>query len=352
MIWFDLVTPKSVLFFEKIIKEVESRGKEVLVTARESLDYREVVDLLKLRGIPFFNRGGFGGASLREKLEASIDRKRKLMEFVSDHHVEKLVCLCSVDANRVAFGLGIPIVNFYDIPLSDYKSDFRKALPQARLTLPLSSKVFHPYIVPRHIFTRFAVEEEQINTYNFYDVLIWLHDFKPDRSYFEKILDDYGLDRGRPTIVVREEEYKSSYVKKRYPILYEGIREIERTMDVNIIVIPRYEAAYLEEQFPFAAVLKEKIVVQHLLAFADLFIGGGGTLNTESCYFGTPTISTRSFISHYDKVMMDEGLMERADSAEDLVEIAGKIMGRRRNPDRLFGSMSLGLEKMVDQILL
>lgn len=33
MIWFDLVTPKSVLFFIPIIKEIEKRGKKVLITA-------------------------------------------------------------------------------------------------------------------------------------------------------------------------------------------------------------------------------------------------------------------------------------------------------------------------------
>lgn len=35
MIWFDLVTPKSVLFFIPIVKAIEKRGKKVLITARE-----------------------------------------------------------------------------------------------------------------------------------------------------------------------------------------------------------------------------------------------------------------------------------------------------------------------------
>ncbi len=63
--------------------------------------------------------------------------------------------------------------------------------------------------------------------------------------------------------------------------------------------------------FPYAAVLEEKMVIQHLLAFADLFIGGGGTLNSEACFFGTPAISTRSFVSHYDKLLIDAELMEK-----------------------------------------
>ena len=182
MIWFDLVTPKSVLFFIPIIKEIKKRGKKVLITAREGNGYSEVVELLRLYNMDFVNRGEFGGANLKDKLHASIERQKALMEFVTSYDIDRLVCLCSVDANRVAFGLGIPVINFYDIPLSDYKTNFKKALPQARLTLPLSSKVFKPFVVPDEIFLRFSLDEEQIFDYNFIDPLIWLKDFKADFS--------------------------------------------------------------------------------------------------------------------------------------------------------------------------
>ena len=194
MIWFDLVTPKSVLFFIPIIKEIKKRGKKVLITAREGNGYSEVVELLRLYNMDFVNRGEFGGANLKDKLHASIERQKALMEFVTSYDIDRLVCLCSVDANRVAFGLGIPVINFYDIPLSDYKTNFKKALPQARLTLPLSSKVFKPFVVPDEIFLRFSLDEEQIFDYNFIDPLIWLKDFKADFKYVEKILEPYNLD--------------------------------------------------------------------------------------------------------------------------------------------------------------
>ncbi len=351
MIWFDIITPKSVMFFKKIIAELQGRKKEVLVTTRKGDGYTEVVELLRLYGINYVNRGCFGGGYLEDKLKASIERQRKLMDFIADFDIEKLVCLCSVDANRVAFGLGIPIINFYDIPLSDYTEDFKKALPQARLTLPLSAKVFHPYVVPKEIFKRFSLEEDQIFTYKFYDVLIWLKDFEADDDYFKKLLSAYRLDGKRPTIVIREEEYKASYVQKKYPILYEGLHSLKDRVNANYIIIPRYEADYLEREFPFAAVLKKKCVVQHLLAFADLFIGGGGTLNWEACYFGTPTISTRSFISHYDKVLIDEGLMKKADTPQEVIDLSLQILGERNNPEIFFSNMQLNITEIIDEIL-
>lgn len=353
MIWFDLVTPKSVLFFIPIIKEIQKRDRRVLVTAREGVGYSEVVELLRLYKIDFVNRGEFGGASLRDKLHASIERQKALMEFVSLYDIDRLVCLCSVDANRVAFGLGIPIINFYDIPLSDHTENFKKALPQARLTLPLSTKVIKPFVVPDDIFKRFSLDEEVIYSYDFIDPVIWLKDFKPNFSYIKEMLKDYNVDYDKPLIVIREEEYKASYVDKQYPILYESLLEIKEQNNANIIIIPRYESSYLKEKFPYAVVLEEKKVIQHLLAYADLFIGGGGTLNTEACYFGTPTISTRSFISHYDKYQIDKGLMVWVSTKEELLFTCKKLISNRLNEKakEIFGSMNIDIEKIADDIM-
>ncbi|RXK05048.1 DUF354 domain-containing protein [Halarcobacter bivalviorum] len=352
MIWFDLVTPKSVLFFIPIVKAIEKRGKKVLITAREGKDYSEVVELLKLYNIDFVNRGEFGGACLKDKLHASIERQKALMEFVTIYDIDRLVCLCSVDANRVAFGLGIPVINFYDIPLSDHNTNFKKALPQARLTLPLSSKVFKPFVVPDEIFLRFSLDEEQIFDYNFIDPVIWLKNFEPDFEYVKDVLKSYNLDLSKKMIIIREEEYKSSYVDKKYPILYEALEEIYNTTNSNIIIIPRYESAYLKEEFPFATVLEEKIVIQHLLAYADLFIGGGGTLNTEACFFNTPTISTRSFICHYDKFQIDNNLMYWVNTKKDLLETVELLLTKKKeNRNNIFSTMNLEIDKIVDQIL-
>ncbi len=353
MIWFDLVTPKSVLFFEPIIREIKKRGSKILITAREGVDYKEVVGLLKLHKLKFVNRGEFGGAKLYDKLRASLERQKALMEFISLYNVRCLVCLCSVDANRVAFGLGIPIINFYDIPLSDYTTNFKKALPQARLTIPLSDKVFKPFVVPDEIFLRFGLEKDQIFEYKFIDPLIWLKNFKPDFEYVKKTLVNFDIDFAKPLIVVREEEYKSSYVQKKYPFLYKALPEIYKKFDANIIIVPRYESDYLKKEFPFAIVLEEKIIIQHLLAFADLFIGGGGTMNTESCYFGTPTISTRSFVCHYDKFQIDSGLMFWVNSKEELLNTVKKILGKRTDEKakKIFNNMDMDINFIVDSIL-
>ena len=350
MIWFDLVTPKSVLFFKPIIDKFNK--SEIIITAREGSGYKEVVELLKLYNIDFINRGSFGGGNLKDKLEASIQRQKELMEFIAQHHIEKLVCLSSVDAVRVAFGLGIPIYNFYDIPLSDYKTNFKKALPQARLTIPLATKMFKPFVVPNEVIERFGLETEQIIEYNFIDPLIWLKDFKFNKEYIKQIYQKYNINRDKFTILIREEEYKSSYVDKKYPFLYDSLKEIYNKFNANIIIIPRYESDYLKKEFPFATILEEKIILQHLLKDVDLFIGGGGTINTEACFLGTPTISTRSFISHYDKFQIDTNLMKWTNNKNELLSFIQQIKNKQWQIDtKIIKQMDVNIDKIIKEIL-
>lgn len=349
MIWFDLVTPKSVLFFEPIIKKIQEQ-REVFITTRGGEGYHETVELLDLYNLSYTNIGNFGGGSLKSKFAASIDRQIKFMEFIGERHIDRLVCLSSVDACRVAFGLGIQIINFYDIPLSDHKTNFTRALPQARLTIPLANKMFKPFVVPDEVIERFGLDKSQIFEYNFIDPLIWLQNFKYDFDYVKKTLKNYNMDYSKSTIVIREEEYKSSYVDKKYPILYEAINEIQTLTNSNIIIIPRYESEYLEKEFPNAIVLKEKVEIQHLLVFCDLFIGGGGTINSEACFLGTPTISTRSFISHYDKYQIDNNLMLWVETKEELIKKVQLMIGTKVDTKPI-KQMSIDLDDMIKNIL-
>lgn len=350
MIWFDLVTPKSVLFFEPIIKEMQKQNISIFITTRGGDGYKETIELLDLYKLKHTNIGNFGGSSLKSKFEASIDRQLQFMEFITQYNIERLVCLSSVDACRVAFGLGIPIINFYDIPLSDHTTNFTKALPQARLTIPLATKMFKPFVVPDNVIERFGLDKTQIFEYNFIDPLIWLQNFKYNFEYVKEILKNYKMDYTKSTIVVREEEYKSSYVDKKYPILYEAIDEIQKLTNSNIIIIPRYESEYLQKEFPFAIVLEEKVEIQHLLKFCDLFIGGGGTINSEACFLGTPTISTRSFISHYDKYQIDNNLMVWVETKEELIKKAKLLIGTKVDTSPI-KQMSIDIEDMLTNIL-
>jgi len=69
-IWFDLLTPKQLLFFEPMIKKLR-KNNQVLCTSR---NYHEVVELAKVRNVKLVLVGRHGGFDKSEKLKASLDR--------------------------------------------------------------------------------------------------------------------------------------------------------------------------------------------------------------------------------------------------------------------------------------
>ncbi len=350
-ILFDIDMAKWVLFFKPIIKKLQ-KNHNIIITSRGGDDYKELNEILNLYNLNYISIGKYGGENLEGKLKASLYRQNKLIRIIKKHKIQKVISGCVVDANRVAFGLGIENINFYDMPLKSCNTDITKALPQIRLTIPLSTKLFKPFIVPDEIYLRMGLVKDQIMEYDFIDPLIWLTDFKFDKNYINNFYKKYNIDRKKFTVVIREEEYKASYVNKKYPFLYESLSEIYKRFNANIIIIPRYESKYLKKEFPFAYVIEEKIILQHLIKDADLFIGGGGTINTESCFLGTPTISTRSFISHYDKWQIDNNLMVWTNSKDKLIEYVKLAYEKKLKPNiKNLEKMKININKIVEQII-
>jgi predicted glycosyltransferase len=349
MILFDLDVPKWVFFFEPIIKDLNSKGFETLIVSRGGDGYGELNALLDMKGLEYISIGEYGGASLENKLRESLNRQSQLIDIVKKYDVKVTVSGCVADITRVSYGLGIPIVTFYDLPTRSYQDDFSKTTHVTRLCMPFSNLVFKPFMIPDEIYTSLGLKDEQVITYDFLDTYIWLKDFKVDKSYVENKLPQ--IDYNKPIIVAREEEFKASYVDKKESFFYEAIKKLEQ-LDINLVIVPRYEAEPLKKEFTNSIILEEKIELQHLLAISSLFIGGGGTINSEAIYFGTPVISTRSFICHYDKYQIDSGLMYHSNDAEEIYTLAQKLIKEdyRDKAKEIFSNMNIDLDMISTKI--
>jgi len=345
VILFDLDMPKWVLFFYPIMKRLDELGQNYIVVSRGGAGYSELNEVLELYKIPYISIGEYGGASLEGKLRASIKRQTKLIDIIKKHNVEVVVSGSVVDINRVAFGLGIKVINFNDMPLKSYKFEYKNITPVTRLTAPFSSVLFKPFMVDDEIFLKLGVEN--IKTYNFIDPLIWLKDFSVDNEYIQKTIPE--IDINKPIVVVREEEYKANYVLHQTKFLYEVIEKLQN-WDINLVIIPRYESGYLKKQFKKAIVLEKKIILQNLLAKSNLFIGGGGTINIEACYFGVPVISTRSFISHYDKFLIDNNLMWHSNNSKEIISLSKKLIKQKTDSKPIFDKMEVDIDFFIKEM--
>lgn len=353
MIWIDVATPKYAMFFASMIKALQKRSYKILVTTRYAPHYTEAKEILALHEIPHIVLGEYGGETLLEKFEARIFRQKEILDLFRARGVPKLlICGAVVDSVQVAYGIGIPVVNIYDTPAFGKPNDEKcpdELTAVARLTLPFSKLFFYPFILPKELMLRFALSETQIESYPFIDVALWIKGIKKDAKNDFRLR--YGLDTSKPTILIREEEYKAHYVREKIPTIYAMIPLLREQLDVNLVIMPRYEKERLKNDFgAIATVLEEKLKPQEFYPFIDLFIGGGGTMNLEAVCYGIPTISTRSVWLIHDQYLIKNQLMFWTQDCAEILRIAKAMLGRRVEAESYFIKGSCNFDRMIERI--
>jgi predicted glycosyltransferase len=88
-----------------------------------------------------------------------------------------------------------------------------------------------------------------------------------------------------------------------------------------------------------------------LLADADMFLGGGGTMNIEAAYFGTPTVCCRPMASLYETWLVGHGLARKPAelTPEAVGAMAESLMGQRSNPSALT-TMTFPIDTILTEI--
>ncbi|PAF53783.1 hypothetical protein BKH42_04640 [Helicobacter sp. 13S00482-2] len=323
MIWLDIIDPKYVLFFNSLIPKLRELD-EVIITTRKSEGYSECHELLELFDIPNILIGGYGGESPLGKFNSRLERQKAFLDLFKKTGIPKLfITGASVDGVQTAYGLGIPIVNFSDTPLKKDYFDIDSITILSKLTLPLSSLVFRPFVVPEICYTSMGIAPKNIIAYDFIDVALWLKDMRPGVDFRKS----FNIPKNRPTILFREEEYKAHYVEQKLPIIYQSIEKIASCLDVNIVIMPRYGKEDLHFRgFKNIFVIHKKLSPADFYPFIDILIGGGGTMNLEACYLGIPTISTRSLFLFHDKYLLDNHLMKHCKNSQEVYEEVRNIL--------------------------
>ena len=158
-IWFDILTPKQVLFFEPMIKKLRKKHS-VLCTSR---NYREAVQLAKIRNLKVHVIGKHGGGERYSKLNESLKRMVGLSKIVKKYSPDLTISLCSPEASRISYGLGIKHIVFSNAPHAE---------AVMKLSLPFVQKLLTPWIIPKRKFSIYGISEKDIIHYRALDEYI------------------------------------------------------------------------------------------------------------------------------------------------------------------------------------
>jgi uncharacterized protein len=342
-VWIDSLTPKHALFFEPLYQNLRREGHELLITTRT---YREAEQALRLKRLPFTVVGRHGGGTRYGKLLASAERVVELAEVIEKWGPDSAVSFSSPEAARVAFGLGVGHVSANDSPHS---------WRVARLSIPLSSYVCSPWIIPKRVWLDFGARHDGVYRYKALDAAAWLKRHKPD----PRVLRELGLDKDRPIIVFRTEESFATYLEgqasDKAPVIGPIIDQILRLkLRAQLVVSTRYgeQAPTLGRQFGDKIRVLDRIIdTTSLLSYSTMFIGSGGTMTVEAALLGKPAVSCfPGAKTLYMKYLEKKKLMETIHSPKRIASLVSRILEDGREQRGLAEKGRRLLEWMEDPI--
>jgi uncharacterized protein len=278
LVWVDCTAAAHPLVLRPLIERFEARGDEVLVTARE---YGQTLGILDRLDIPYTAVGSHGGASALGKSRALAGRSAQLARLVWQRRPQLALAHGSVD---LAF-----VSSLYRIP-SAQMQDYEFAGWQRQIAFRAARKVLMPESIPLERLRKIGAKERKLVRYPGLKEEYYLADFRPDSA----VLDELGLDREKVLVVVRPPPETSEY-HARNDVYGEAIRHLADSPEVQAVVIPRTERQSDEVRVMAAVNLivpERAIDAQSLIAYADLVVSAGGTMNREAVALGTPVFTT------------------------------------------------------------
>jgi predicted glycosyltransferase len=336
-IWVDLDNSPHVLFFRPIIQELRKRNYDVLVTARDAYQVRELLEFYgvsaQLIGRHYGKRKVWKamGTCLRALAVTAAVRKEKI-DLAVTHGSRGCVLACAL--------LGIP-----DIWLFDY--EFSAKIPTVK-----PSWLMAPSLIAdcntRHgakIIGYPGIKED-----------VYLSRFQPDYRLKQRL----GIPADDLLVMVRPPAIEAHYHNpESEKLLEEAIKRFVNNPNTKILLLPRNkrQEAELRSAWAGAIGLRQILIPDHvedglnLIWNSDLVISGGGTMNREAAALGVPVYSIfRGKIGAVDRYLADQGRLVLLETVED-VKTKIKAVRQELQKHRLSGENSQALETIVQNII-
>ena len=283
------------MFFEYFIQKFRKHHK-IICTSRK---YEQVNGIEKFGSLNSVIVGKHGGKNNVNKLLASLDRSKLLTKKIEKWSPDLLISFCSPEASRVAYGLGIPHIAFSDSP---------HAKAVMRLSLPYTTKLLIPWIIPKQDFDGFGIDYKNIIKYRAIDAGVIIKNYKKNKQ---------KKSEKRKIILIRPEESEAAYITKKSKTIKIIKKIVEDFPNEEKIVLSRYkdQSKNLKKIFgDNISLLSKPVNGKELLNNIDCFIGSGGTMTAESGLLGIPTISLNAVPNRIEEFLVKKRIIVRSEN--------------------------------------
>jgi predicted glycosyltransferase len=277
-VWADMTAAAHPLVLRPVIERLEAQGHEVYITARE---YGQTLGILDRLGMSYTTVGSHGGGSALGKGWALADRSARLARLTWQRRPDLGIAHGSVDLAVVAAAFRLPTAQM---------QDYEFAGLQRQISFRVARRVLVPDSIPVERMAKIGAKEAKLVRYPGLKEEYYLDGFEPDPA----VIAELGLDREKVLVVVRPPPETSEY-HARNDLYGAVIDRLVAAPEAQAVVIPRTERQGAEAREIGAANLfvpDRAIDAQSLIAFADLVVSAGGTMNREAVALGTPVFTT------------------------------------------------------------
>jgi len=305
LVWVDCTAAAHPLVLKPIVERLEARGHEVFVTARE---YGQTLGVLDRLGIPYQSVGAHAGASTLRKGTAVAGRSAGLARTVWRKRPDLALAHGSVDLALVSWSFRVPSVQMQDYEFAGW---------QRQVAFRAARRVLAPDAIPVERLRRVGATERKVIRFPGLKEEYYLAGFEPDGA----VLEELGLDREKVLVVVRPPPETSEYHAPN-DVYGAAIRRLAAADQAQAVVIPRTEEQGEEVRrmgVENLIVPERAIDAQSLIAFADLVVSAGGTMNREAVALGTPVFTTfAGRMGGVDEALIAAGRLRVLDDPDEL----------------------------------
>jgi uncharacterized protein len=302
-VWVDLTNSPHVLVMRPLIEAMRAEGHDVEVTAR---DFAQTLELCERFGIEHTAIGRHRGERLASKALGLVRRSGALARWAAGRRFDVAMGHGSNDVSVAAAMLRIPAATAFD---------YEYAAAQHHVNCRLCRVVMVPEAIPPERLAPYGAKPRKLRRYQGLKEEYYLADFEAS----EAVLAELGLDRSRPLVVVRTPPEVSLYHRFENP-LFRQVLERLASEEASTVVLPRTSEQRDEVRGLGPFVVPEHAVdAQSLVAYADLVISAGGTMNREAVALGTPVFTTfEGRLGAVDEQLLREKRLRRLTDASEV----------------------------------
>ncbi len=290
----DIGHPAHVHLFKNFIWNMEKKGHEILITAK---DKEVTLELLNNYGFKYETVGRYEKGTL-SKIKDMISIDYREYKIAKKFKPDLLIGVAAVNAAHVSALLRRPCVVFDDTEHSSLEH---------RLYMPFSDAVCTPSCFKKDL------GKKQVR-FNGFKELAYLHPnyFKPN----PEVLEELNLTKNDKFIIVRFISWNAihdlGYTGLDLKSKIKLVKEMEKYVKVFIT-----SESKLDKNFEKYKIKVSSEKMHDLLYYATLYVGEGGTTSTEAAILGTPSIlidSEAKFCGVHNELMNKYGLQLYYDS--------------------------------------